>query len=214
MSYLLREWAESDAGTDREISRAIYPEYREEPDHPAWFPAQQLGAPREYSSRYVMVETGTARPVGYATLWELRPRRYRFDLAVRPESQSKGLGSQLFSRVLSDAQAFRATGIQARVRDDQAGAQEFVRRRGFVESHRMGAYRLDITPEKYHSPKKFFTQLRDTGVEVTNLAEVRRHDAHYLERLYELYVAARDGWPDPDPDPQGPTVVSIGLFKR
>jgi len=78
----------------------------------------------------------------------------------------------------------------------------------------MGAYRLDIPPEKYDFPKKFFTQLRDTGVEVTNLAEVRQHDAHYLERLYELYAAARNGWPDPDPDPQGPTAISIERFKH
>jgi hypothetical protein len=50
MKYFLRSWTDYDAGIDREISQALYPEYREEPRHPAWFPAQQLGAPRETSS--------------------------------------------------------------------------------------------------------------------------------------------------------------------
>lgn len=58
-----------DAGIDREISHSIYPEYRETPRHPAWFPARQLGAPREWSSRYVAVETQNDQRVAYATLW-------------------------------------------------------------------------------------------------------------------------------------------------
>jgi len=57
MPCFLRSWTGQDAGSDREISQVIYPEYREEASHPAWFPAQQLGAPKEYSSRYVAVET-------------------------------------------------------------------------------------------------------------------------------------------------------------
>src|SRR5439155_3346871 len=100
----LRSWTDHDAGIDLEISQAIYPEYREEPLHPAWFPAQQLGAPREISSRYVVVEPRQDERVAYATLWELRPRRYRFDLAVRPERQRQGIATQLLVQVMSDAQ--------------------------------------------------------------------------------------------------------------
>src|SRR6516164_6585604 len=100
MSYLFRAWTDSDAGADHEISQAIYPEYQEQPRHPAWFPAQQLGAPREYSSRYVVVQTENDQRVAYATLWELRPRRYRFDLAVRPESQGRGLAAELLTQII------------------------------------------------------------------------------------------------------------------
>jgi GNAT superfamily N-acetyltransferase len=213
MPYLLRSWAASDGDSDREISRAIYPEYREEPNHPAWFPAQQLGAPGEYSSRYVVVETGKDQRVAYATLWELRSRRYRFDLAVHPEWQRQGLATQLLSRVMSDAQALGATGIQARVRDDKPEALAFVRRRGFVESHRMGAYRLDFAQAGACDFQDSFMQLRDAGIEVTNLAAIREQDARYLERLHELYSAAREGWPDPDPDPGGPISMPLEQFK-
>jgi len=214
MPYLIRSWADGDAGSDREISRAIYPEYREEPNHPAWFPAQQLGAPDEYSSRYVVVDNEMGQRVAYATLWELRSRRYRFDLAVHPEWQRQGLATQLLSRVMSDARTFGATGLQARVRDDKTAAIEFIQRRGFVESHRMGAYRLDISRVgAYDSQTTFLTRLRDFGIEVTNLAELRERDVHYLERLHELYSAALDGWPDPDPDPAGPIPIPLERFK-
>ena len=214
MSYFLRTWGDSDAGSDHEISRSVYPEYREEPNHPAWFPAQQLSAPGEYSSRYVIVETQKYQRIAYATLWELRPRRYRFDLAVRPEWQRQGLATQLLSRVMSDARAFGATGLQARVRDDKTAALEFIQRRGFVESHRMGAYRLDFacgTPDNF---QESFMQLRDTGIEVTNLADARGQDVRYLEWLHELYSATREGWPDSDPDPAGPVPVPLERFGR
>lgn len=214
MPFLLRSWIDSDDGSDREISRCIYPEYREEPGHPAWFPAQQLGAPDEFSSRYVMVETGKNQRVAYATLWELRPRRYRFDLAVRPEWQGQGLASQLLSQVIYDAQAFGATGLQARVRDDKPEALAFIRRRGFTERHRMGAYRLDLTPGAFESADAFIGQLRDAGIEVTNLADLLKQDGDSMAGLHELYSAAREGWPDPDPDPNGPAVISPEQFKR
>jgi GNAT superfamily N-acetyltransferase len=213
MSYLLRSWTGEDTGTDREISQAIYPEYREEASHPAWFPAQQLGAPRECATRYVVVEAPGHR-VAYAALWELRPRRYRFDLAVRPECQRQGIATQLLSQIIPAAESFGATGLQARVRDDKPEALEFIRRRGFHESHRMGAYRVDFAQAGVDALQDAFTRLRDSGIEVTNLAAVRERDTDYLERFHELYTAAREGWPDPDPDPSGPTPVPLDRLRH
>jgi GNAT superfamily N-acetyltransferase len=214
MAYFLRSWTDCDADSDREISQSIYPEYREEPGHPAWFPARQLGAPCDWSSRYVAVETQNDQRVAYATLWELRPRRYRFDLAVRPQWQGQAIGTQLLARIMRDAKALGATGLQARVRDDKHRALEFIRRRGFHESHRMGAYRLDFAQVDVSDLQQAFTQLRDRGIEVTNLATVREREAHYLEQFFDLYSAARDGWPDPDPDPSGTNRAGIDELKR
>jgi len=214
MPYFLRSWTDRDTNCDREISQSVYPEYREEPHHPAWFPAQQLGAPDDSLSRYIAVETQGGDRVAYATLWELRPRRYRFDLAVRPEWQRQGIGRQLLARIMKDAEMFGATGIQARVRDDKHEALEFISRRGFRESHRMGAWRLDFAQIDGAGFQEAFKQLRNRGMEVTDLAAARAQDPHYLERFFDLYSAAREGWPDPDPDPTGATTVSISVVKR
>jgi hypothetical protein len=115
---------------------------------------------------------------------------------------------------MSDAHAFGATGLQARVRDDKPTALEFVRRRGFQESHRMGAYRLDFAPTDVSNFQESFAQLRDRGFEVTNLAAVREKDAHHLEQFHQLYSAAREGWPDSDPNPSGPAPVPVERMKR
>jgi GNAT superfamily N-acetyltransferase len=214
MQHFLRSWTEGDTGCLDEISQSVYPEYRQDPRHPAWFPAQQLGAPREWSSRYVAVESQGSNPVAYATLWELRPRRYRFDLAVRPEWQGHGIGTQLLARIMTDAETFGATGLQARVRDDKHEALKFVSRRDFREVHRMGAYRLDFAQVEGSDLQQAFARLRDRGIEVTNLAAVREQDPHYLEQFFDLYLAAREDWPDPDPDPTGATHINISHAKR
>jgi len=209
MSYSIRAWAEEAIGTDRQISREVYPEYRDEPNHPAWFPAQQLGAPSESLSRYVAIDDRDCRPIGYATLWELRPRRHRFDLAVLPDWRRQGIGTQLFFRIFRDAESHGATGIQARVRDDQPGALHSLVRRGFRESHRMGAYRVDFDRMPESNLTVAFEGLRARGIDVTTLADVRRLDPQYLQKFHELYRAAREGWPDPDPDPSGSIPVPL-----
>lgn len=115
---------------------------------------------------------------------------------------------------MGDAKALGATGMQARVRDDKHRAHEFISRRGFHESHRMGAYRLDFAEVDVSDLQQAFTRLSDRGIEVTNLAALREQEAHYLERFYDLYSAVRDGWPDPDPDPTGTNPVSINELRR
>jgi GNAT superfamily N-acetyltransferase len=214
MSYFLRSWTDSDGDCDHEISQSVYPEYRQDPRHPAWFPARQLGAPREWSSRYVAVETQSSKPVASATLWELRPQRYRFDLAVRPEWQGHGIGTQLLARIMTDAETLGATGLQARVRDDKHEALRFICRRDFHEVHRMGAYRLDFAQLEGSGLQQAFTRLRDRDIEVTNLAAVREQEPHYMEQFFDLYSAAREGWPDPDPDPTGAMHITISDVKR
>jgi GNAT superfamily N-acetyltransferase len=115
---------------------------------------------------------------------------------------------------MSDAQALGATGLQARVRDDKPTALEFIRRKGFIESHRMAAYRLDFAQADISDFQKAFARLRDEGFETTNLAAARKQDSQYLEKFHELYSVAREGWPDPDPDPTGPIPVPFERVKR
>jgi GNAT superfamily N-acetyltransferase len=206
MRYLVRPWTDHDAGADRDISRSNYPEYRRDPTHPAWFPATQLGAPRSWSSRY-LVERDAANAVAYATLWEVRSGRFRFDLAVRPECQRQGVGTDLLRRVTSDALAHGATGLQARVRDDKCEALDFIGRRGFREVQRMAAYRLDFACVERSIVEDAFARLRQRGIRVTTLAAARENDAEYLQRFLELYSATREGWPDPDP---APSPIEIG----
>jgi len=214
MPYHLRPWTERDTGIDREVSQSVYPEYREEPGHRAWFAARQLGAPRDFSTRYVVEGTAEGRTVAYATLWELRPGRYRFDLAVRPECRRRGIGTRLFTQLIDDARALRATGLQARVRDDKPEALAFVLRRRFHESHRMGAYHREFVPSDADRMQPAIQRLSDLGIAVISLAGVRKRDADYLSRFCELYSAAREGWPDPDPDPAGPTIMPFDALAQ
>ena len=78
----------------------------------------------------------------------------------------------------------------------------------------MGAYRLDFAQADEYAFPRAFTQLRDNGIEVTNLAAVRQLDSHYVEKFCALYSAAREGWLDPDPDPTGPIPIPWERVRR
>jgi hypothetical protein len=91
---------------------------------------------------------------------------------------------------------------------------EFVTRRDFHESQRMEGYRLEFAQADFSLFQHAFAQLLERGIEVTSLAAVREQDPHYVEQFYELFTAARDGWPDPDPDPAGPVRIPLPNVKR
>lgn len=78
----------------------------------------------------------------------------------------------------------------------------------------MGAYRIDFSEAAADHGKQAFDRLRDRGIEVTNLAILREQDSSFLDQFHQLYSAAREGWPDPDPDPCGPILVPLSQLKK
>ena len=77
----------------------------------------------------------------------------------------------------------------------------------------MGAYRLDFDGKDVSERQGAFVRLRDRGIEVTTLAVIREQDPQYLEEFFDLYSAAREDWPDSDPDPTA-TPVRFDRLKR
>jgi GNAT superfamily N-acetyltransferase len=55
-------------------------------------------------------------------------------------------------------------------------------------------------------------RLAADGIRVVTLREEQRDDPAWREKLLDLYNAAREGWPDPDPGPADP--VTGEMFRR
>jgi GNAT superfamily N-acetyltransferase len=78
----------------------------------------------------------------------------------------------------------------------------------------MDAYRLEFGQADVSRFQHAFTRLHGLGIDVGNLDAIREQDPDYIRKFYELFSAARDGWPDPDPDPAGPSMVPMTNVKR
>ena len=207
MRHMVREAAPADEVAVLDIQRSAYPEYVEDTSSLQWFPARQLDAPVTGGLRFVV--GAEELPSGYAALWRVKEQKYRFDLLVHPSQRGRGIGTALFDSVIGAAVELGARTLQARVRADAADSVAFARRRGFVETHRMTGYQIDL--RTFDRAGKVGIP---TAISVLTLSEARMNNRRWKQDLIELLIAAQLDWPDPDPDPAGSSPVPLSVFDR
>ncbi|WP_255768194.1 ribosomal protein S18-alanine N-acetyltransferase [Pseudarthrobacter sulfonivorans] len=92
--------------------------------------------------RYVVAESGGAI-VGYAGLMCIEPIADVQTIAVVPESEGKGIGSALLTRLIDEARRRRAADVLLEVREDNPRAQQLYVRFGFEQIHVRRKYYRD-----------------------------------------------------------------------
>ncbi|HTM51446.1 MAG TPA: GNAT family N-acetyltransferase [Bryobacteraceae bacterium] len=208
-------WSPADLDAAKQIHAATYPEYQAAADGVRylrrWQPASQWSAPRLCIGRYLASEKGV---LAYASLWESRPGKLRFDLMTHPARRRRGAGQSLLTRLLSDAAGCGAATLQARVRDDHPEAADFLARRGFAETQRMSALELLTAGFQYTPWSPLVDRLARNGIVITTLEQEQAAGEDWLSRLRELYNAALPDWPDPDSGPGSVRPVTLEDFRR
>jgi GNAT superfamily N-acetyltransferase len=150
--------------------------------------------------RWVADDDGEMTLTGYAALWNVEHRKYRFDVIVDRCRRGRGIGTQLFDLVLREARRAGGPTLQARAYVECADAIGFLERRGFMETMRMHGFVLDLleVDDRAWSRWAHSTVVDDIAVAPVSPSEV--DDGRFWRRLCELHDAATEGWPDPDPD--------------
>lgn len=82
---------------------------------------------------YLVAEDALGMVVGYAGLMVIEPVGDIQTLAVTPEREGQGIGSQLLNRLLDEARARAAADVLLEVRSDNPRAQQLYRRFGFEQ---------------------------------------------------------------------------------
>jgi len=203
---LVRTYEPSDADAAAALIAAEWPHRAAE--------GEQLrrGELQPDAHRWAAADTLGGGLVAYAALWRVRGDRFRMDLVVAPEWQRCGIGGELLRRILAAAEAGGAATLQARARESAAGALRFLHRRGFAETMRMTGLALDPRTIDVGRLGTYEQAAIGQGFAITTLAGEQRRDSACLHRLHELYEAAREGWPDPDPRPEPAEPVAFDAF--
>lgn len=150
-------------------------------------------------SQWAAIEDASQRLVGYAACWNVVRRKYRMSLMVHEGWRKQGVGGDLLSAILAALQSRPAATLQARAWDDQTDSLQFLRRRGFVETHRMVELHLNLS-EADLTPLAWLPRgLMALGIQFTTL-EREGENEQFWRNLTNLQQAAVNGWPDPDPD--------------
>ena len=140
----------------------------------------------------------------YLALWRVQGTQFRMDLVVHARERGHGVGMALLDFLIVSAGAAGATSLQARPYAEQSRALGLLAPRGLRETIRMIGLELDdVSAVSLEPTGRYEGQLAERGLRVTTLAEELSVDADAWRKLRDANEAARLGWPDPDPQPDG-----------
>lgn len=131
----------------------------------------------------------------------MRPGKFRLDLVVSPRFRRCGIGGELLAHLCDQARIAGAATLQARASDGDGESLAFVVARGFAETMRMRHQVLDVAGASLTAHARLPGRLASRGIVIATLADEQNRTAECWQRFCDLYNAAREGWPDPDPGP-------------
>jgi GNAT superfamily N-acetyltransferase len=93
--------------------------------------------------------------------------------------------------------------VTLQARADAGGGETlaFLVARGFAETMRMCHQVLDVAGASIAAHAGLAGRLAGRGIVIETLAGEQRRTPECWQRFCDLYDAAREGWPDPDPGP-------------
>jgi mycothiol synthase len=153
------------------------------------------------SLRYVAAAGSPQRVVAYGAIWRVRPGKFRMDLVVSPGWRRCGIGGWLLAHLGDQARIAGAATLQARAEDDGRESLAFLEACGFAETMRMRRQVLDVAGARLAAHAGLAGQLACRGIVIGALEDEQDRVAVFWERFCDLFNAAREGWPDPDPGP-------------
>jgi GNAT superfamily N-acetyltransferase len=154
--------------------------------------------------RYLAEHAG--RIIGYAyyfqIAWAPPAGRYWCVIRVHPEFQRRGIGGQLYTRVVADLMRQGASALQIEVHETLDELLVPLARRGFRELLRSWPFSLD--PRRCDLARYQPAFQRLDGLVITTLAQEQARDPDWLPKLYKLHIdLSRDvpipGYPLPTP---------------
>jgi N-acetylglutamate synthase and related acetyltransferases len=181
---------------------------------PAWW---QRSAPREQARRWGIFDEADSpqQPaehlIGYAALWNVVGRKFRFDIIVSPEHRRRGHGNHLFEVIRREATEMGAETLQARAYAMATESLAFLARRRFVETMRMRGFVLPLLGIDVDSIMAAANSCSAPDVSIVAVSRSQYTNSKFWNRLAEAHDASREGWPDPDPGgppmPTDPTTL-------
>jgi GNAT superfamily N-acetyltransferase len=204
MPFTIRPLAARDFEQAAALHQLLYPNQIDQPAEWRRLDQQRVPSPPH---RWVALDQGTDRIVGYGAFWHVRLDKYRLDLIVHPDRRQQGIGSQLLTRLLDCLRSLGAVTVQARADANADASLRFLVHRGYVETQRMQELVLEVTEITTMRHATPTAQLKSTGIAVTTLAEEAKRGDAFWDKLLDFQNAVARAWPDPDPGPVSPLTM-------
>jgi GNAT superfamily N-acetyltransferase len=134
------------------------------------------------------------------------PHMFRLIVAVRPDFQRRGIGSELERRQRTYAIEHGGSELTAMIREDDHGSRVFLDRLGYREAYQRFEMELDVTRFDWSRFPEWRRRL--DGLRLRSFAELGLTD-EMMRRMYDLSMLLAKDVPHPD----GPPRFSFEEFK-
>lgn len=131
------------------------------------------------------------------------PLKWTFAVSVLPEHRGRGLGSELYSQMLSRVLADGAISVACRVQDDDEGSIEFIRKREFEEIKRDFESELDLGSLE----PGVLGSMSQGDLEIRSFAEM--DSPEFRRELHDVFEIVRVDTPRSEP----PTRMAFEQFE-
>jgi GNAT superfamily N-acetyltransferase len=142
--------------------------------------------------------------------WMFHPQKFELGVYVHPQAQGRGVGGQIYERLMAELAPREPITLRYSVREDSSAGLRFAAKRGFVEDKRAWESRLDVASFDFAPFAGQAEKLAAQGVEIFTLVDLEARDPDFWERYYELDIAASADVPSPEPQ----TLPTFGQWRK
>jgi mycothiol synthase len=198
MSWKIRDFTDDDYEDMIAVQRAVYPDYPEAAaDWRYWDGAKS----EKIRWGYLVAEEGSDL-LGVAVFsqseWSYHPRKFSVLVMVHPAARGRGIGLDLYQKLMTRLAGWDAILVRSEVREDMDRERTWLEGLGFSYGHRNEESVLrfgSFTPELYTDA---MAAVRAQGVEIHSFAELDKIDPETRRKYHDLDMEVARDVPCPD----------------
>jgi len=187
------DWSDSDYRSLIDINNVIFPD---ELDLPELLKHRDDARDQNYMLERVVAEVD-GKAVGTASfgesMWTPMPNKFWIYIQVHPDHQRRGVGTAIYDHIVESLAEKDPKILDSWTREDKTEAVEFLSKRGYEQVMRGQNSRITLAgfdPSKWSDVVE---RVRESGVRIVPLEELRDEDPEWREKLWELdWVLSKD----------------------
>jgi mycothiol synthase len=189
---------------------AVYPDEPETVQE--WRHGDQTRDPQFLFARHLVELAGRVVATGIycEPWWSHKPGKYFVNLAVDPDYQGRGIGTQFYDFLIDHLLTRDPELVTAGAREDKDAAVHFLTRRGYQQVQREVISAIDVQRFDPAPFASISTRVAEQGVTIHSLAEIATTDPDWKYKLWQLEGDLSQDVPSPDPI----TIDSFEIYLR
>jgi GNAT superfamily N-acetyltransferase len=197
--YAIRPFVEADYEAQARIESEFVPELPLTADEIRRWTESHAAVPGHLTQKFVVESRLSGEVVAHGALYQTthsyHPQKFRVSVAVTRLHQGQGIGTELYSRLETEARARSALRLWVNVREDDPRSVRFLEHHEFAAEGRTWESRLDLSTADLSKFPDRTDRLRARGLRFATAATEGIERPVVRQRLHRLHVVSASDIP-------------------